>query len=549
MIGKQIQRKTKSRSPSSCGSHFKPRLFASPETDCGILERRPLSNSSLSEIDLFPRPVIQPKLKIGATGDRYEQEADQVAEQVMRMPEPCPRCQKGEGPLQAMPFSSQIISLVQRRDTKPEELLQPRGAGEISPLNSDADTRIRSLREGGRPLSSSTLDFFESRIGYDFRQVRMHTDAKAAELARGLNARAFTLENDIVFGPGEYSPDTSRGKRLLSHELIHVVQQGRAHSSAGGRCIYRDISGADPCQRPPSHINSMDDYIALVERAEQAYPGTSSVDMITRIRSTKYSGFPWSSFVRSPSRLGALSPRGPLTDADVQAFACDIVVSMPGSGSTDPSHIIVGMDVRRYPGRSSLAPSGVSAEAATTWAGDVGSAFSEYIAQNNPPSEASNDFQTRINYWNEFSPYHDLMADIDGLAMSANQPAQWSFDESLPLSANLRNFFHPAADRGRNRRFTLFAGVAGIRWTGHGNALRITDYSRTDVIERQIDLFVQGNLPSLPQFLIHSPQSSLSNAVENLRYWGKYNQRNQNRSWFIDRFVNFVIEGLQRENP
>jgi hypothetical protein len=67
--------------------------------------------------------------------------------------------------------------------------------------------------------------YFEPRFGYDFSRVLIHTDAKADDSARAVNARAFTVGRDVVFGAGQYAPGTSEGRRLLAHELTHVVQQ------------------------------------------------------------------------------------------------------------------------------------------------------------------------------------------------------------------------------------------------------------------------------------------------------------------------------------
>lgn len=79
---------------------------------------------------------------------------------------------------------------------------------------------------GGRPLPTGLRRSFEPRFGYDFGDVRIHTGAAAADSARALHAHAFTLGRDIVFGDGEYSPHTTSGRRLIAHELVHVVQQG-----------------------------------------------------------------------------------------------------------------------------------------------------------------------------------------------------------------------------------------------------------------------------------------------------------------------------------
>lgn len=82
------------------------------------------------------------------------------------------------------------------------------------------------LRAPGQPLDSATRAFFEPRFGHDFSQVRVHADAKAVESARAVNALAYTVGRDIVFGQGQFAPRATSGQHLLAHELAHVVQQG-----------------------------------------------------------------------------------------------------------------------------------------------------------------------------------------------------------------------------------------------------------------------------------------------------------------------------------
>ena len=87
------------------------------------------------------------------------------------------------------------------------------------------------LRSPGQSLDSGTRAFIEPRFNHDFSGVRVHTDARAAESARSVNALAYTVGHDVVFGAGKYAPTTTAGKRLLAHELTHVVQQcGRSQS-------------------------------------------------------------------------------------------------------------------------------------------------------------------------------------------------------------------------------------------------------------------------------------------------------------------------------
>jgi outer membrane protein OmpA-like peptidoglycan-associated protein len=88
------------------------------------------------------------------------------------------------------------------------------------------------LRSPGQPLDTQTRAFFEPRFGHDFSKVRLHADARAAESARAVNAIAYTVGSDIVFGMGRHQPATRAGRELLAHELTHVVQQAGASESA-----------------------------------------------------------------------------------------------------------------------------------------------------------------------------------------------------------------------------------------------------------------------------------------------------------------------------
>jgi hypothetical protein len=121
------------------------------------------------------------------------------------------------------------------------------------------------LASAGQPLDGATRRFFESRLGHDFTHVRVYADANAAESARSINALAFTVGPNIVFNTGRYSPETPVGRRLLAHELTHVIQQGaisrrnpenQAHTSAAGpgssmKGSFRAAHGGDVVRRQP----------------------------------------------------------------------------------------------------------------------------------------------------------------------------------------------------------------------------------------------------------------------------------------------------------
>jgi hypothetical protein len=107
---------------------------------------------------------------------------------------------------------------------KREQKLQ-RAAINASPVNEVPPIVHEVLRSPGQPLDAATRVFMESRFGHDFSQVRVHTDAAAAKSARAVNALAYTIGRDVVFGAGQYAPKTNTGQQLLAHELTHFVQQ------------------------------------------------------------------------------------------------------------------------------------------------------------------------------------------------------------------------------------------------------------------------------------------------------------------------------------
>lgn len=142
---------------------------------------------------------LQARLGINQPGDRYEREADRMAERVTRASDP----QRPENP----------PALQRRAARQAEPEMVPPVVHEV-------------LRSSGRPLDSATRAEMEPRFGHDFSQVRVHTDARAAQSARAVGAQAYTVGRHVVFGAGQHAPGTVAATRLLAHELTHVVQQG-----------------------------------------------------------------------------------------------------------------------------------------------------------------------------------------------------------------------------------------------------------------------------------------------------------------------------------
>jgi hypothetical protein len=102
---------------------------------------------------------------------------------------------------------------------------------------------VAAVSQGGAPLAADLRSYFEPRFGHDFSRVRIHDNAAASAAAQSINARAFTLGRDIAFAPGEYAPGTPQGRRLLAHELAHVVQQTGTPTAV--RVMRQPFAGCD----------------------------------------------------------------------------------------------------------------------------------------------------------------------------------------------------------------------------------------------------------------------------------------------------------------
>jgi hypothetical protein len=126
---------------------------------------------------------------------------------------------------------TQGIAMTKARkiDQEPEPAAVSRHLRLAPPIVSDV------LKSSGQPLDRGARSAMEAQFGHDFSKVKVHHDARAAESAETINARAYTYGRNVVFGAGQYAPNTSEGKKLLAHELTHVVQQGEANPAGEAR--------------------------------------------------------------------------------------------------------------------------------------------------------------------------------------------------------------------------------------------------------------------------------------------------------------------------
>ncbi len=224
------------------------------------------SRHNFHEIPIYPvaPAAIQSKLAINQPGDEYEQEADRVSERVMRMPErqpqgacacggegECAKCQTGP-PSQEQPP-------LQAKRAGSDDLRQ----SAVPPIVHEV------LGSSGQALDRAARGVLEPRFGLDFSGVRVHTDATAAYSAQAVNALAYTLGQDIVFGKDQYQPGTSEGQRLLAHELTHVVQQSKSGFPAKLRAI------VGPIARSPGSLGPAG---ALIQRSAKFVAGSKPED-------------------------------------------------------------------------------------------------------------------------------------------------------------------------------------------------------------------------------------------------------------------------------
>lgn len=184
----------------------------------------------------------QTKLAISQPGDVFEQEADKVADQIMRIHEKpihsnysislndndmgrkCLKCNRDVVDIRAKQIPGDMPANIS-------------GMG-ISPMIHEV------LSSPGQPLDMATRTHMEGLFGHDFSQVRISTNSKAAESAQSINAHAYVVGQRIVFGKNRYSPETQEGLRLLSHELTHTIQQGRITRESVNQISRQEKSGS-----------------------------------------------------------------------------------------------------------------------------------------------------------------------------------------------------------------------------------------------------------------------------------------------------------------
>jgi hypothetical protein len=272
----ELQRAVAPAAPQTAGSSPPPSDALAPARAAAVLgapDQRPGAASRARMSGALQRSVgnarmgriagapVQTKLTVGAPNDVYEQEAEHVADRVMRMSHPgsddsasvsgharsqqvqrCPACERAMRPAAGQELcpacrdklrtgqnqAQRQVAEGQEEASKVEEPVMAKlSSTDQQAVNQEMEPQLIPSEGGGSSLPHSARAFMEPRFGREFGDVRIHNDAAAARSASSIGAAAYTSGNHIHFGAGKYEPDTAEGKKLLAHELTHVVQQSK----------------------------------------------------------------------------------------------------------------------------------------------------------------------------------------------------------------------------------------------------------------------------------------------------------------------------------
>lgn len=201
------------------------------------------------------QPVQLKSLRVNQPDDPYERQANAIARQVMRS---------------STPDSTQTASTSAQSDA----VYAPQSVN-------------KTLNRSGQAMDETTRTDMQSRFGIDFSNVRIHTDSEAKQSASAVQAKAYTVGNDIVFGEGQYQPRSQQGRELIAHELVHVLQQSRGQAQLQRQSIHNPLF---PCEGTSLlaggtafvgtwvHILIQQHYVSMIDpmaAAEYAIPGSS----------------------------------------------------------------------------------------------------------------------------------------------------------------------------------------------------------------------------------------------------------------------------------
>lgn len=399
----------------------------------------------------FGRVAVLPpqaKLEVGQADDPAEREADRVAEAV----------------LQPDALATSVAFTTETMLTPP---LRPVSGGGAAPAAADAAPLVGPvLGAGGQPLDADSRALMEPHFGHDFSRVRVHTDARAAESARAVNALAYTVGRDVVFGEGQYLPGTTAGQWLVAHELTHVVQQGSADRRTPERPAARQAAAVEnrtsaprlqrkeswpdgPTTTRKARNHTLAEYVAWVREVDAAF--ANQEDAMQHLRRLYYSSFSGGGgkFDTVIQTYGA--GKAPLTTAQISPDALNGLyetnaIVTPAGNQVDVSHLLAGLDVivsgTTIKADAAEVGYGVDFAGVLTWAGDLASWFEawlEEMAKQGIPADPGVRESLLLATANKNSSKDDLLGDMDAQVVAQRYTTRLieNFVDKALLKANL----------------------------------------------------------------------------------------------------------------
>jgi hypothetical protein len=213
-------------------------------------------SSAAPENSFFKKETKQDRTFFGASS--YET----FFQPVTSIQRKCEKCEEDDKKVHRMTDQKEEGKKLQRQPDKKEEEKKLQRNESDSPVNTATNNYYSSI-SGGQNLPKDVNHFYASRMGHDFSDVKIHTGKEAATSAAGVNARAYTIGNHIIFNEGEYDPSTNEGKKILAHELTHIVQQKQNGNVKIQRAVKFNVQEWNAEALTPPALENKDDFIVF----------------------------------------------------------------------------------------------------------------------------------------------------------------------------------------------------------------------------------------------------------------------------------------------
>jgi hypothetical protein len=379
-------------------------------------------------------------------------------------------------------------------------------------------------------------------------------------LADGYQSISWRANNDLTYAPKSgvpavyYSNKTGKSVTLGAgiqgvHTIIATVTP-----ASGPAYELKYILNVEPKSRDyagdisakPSPLSTMDDFIALVERIENAYPTLAWQDVVSKIRAEQYparggegSGwkraYTWDDLIDDQDEIAPLQA-SIANPADIQALRTSQTVTSNGK-SIDIGHVLTGVDAMNFPTTAGIFKNNnMSGPAAATWSGDVGSSLVNWA---NDKYDADKEL-----FYKKFSSMDDLLGDMDGINLGGLP----SLPASAKLSQRLRTYYKTAQTTGADKRYTNFCAVSGFDVSGGKLGTAAKAYIRQQILNFSHGYNVKG---SITDALIMSgggmggygggyvsPETLKMTTMARIE---------DNVDWFTNRFIKDIEAGLATE--